>query len=177
MEPAAHESTVLQTSEMQEGKARENFYGSCAWFFFQNIGFSFYTACAVLYFPWASHILEAMFIFFLSLIQSWFGMCCEWIEHFLFFKIMFFYMHMHNSWSNLYAALGISRRNFLLCLLSPKAPTTSWPAGAGGTPAARVRVLGDANFRCRGEKIPLAGSARVRGVSRLGLRAEAVASS
>ena len=62
-------------------------------------------------------------------------------------------------------------------LTAPKAPTTSWPAGAGGTPAARVRVLGDANFRCRGEKIPLAGSARVRGVSRLGLRAEAVASS
>ena len=59
----------------------------------------------------------------------------------------------------------------------PKASMTDWSAEAGGTPAARVRVLGDANFRCRGEKIPLAGSARVRGVSRLGLRAEAVTSS
>jgi len=68
-----------------------------------NIGFSFYTACAVLYFPWAFHILEAMFIFFLSgevfviptLIQSWFGMCYEPIEHFLFLKIMFFFIHMY----------------------------------------------------------------------------------
>ncbi|KAG2646224.1 hypothetical protein PVAP13_2KG495900 [Panicum virgatum] len=33
----------------------------------------------------------------------------------------------------------------------------NWPAGAGGTPAARVRVLGDANFRCRGEKSPSLG--------------------
>ena len=67
--------------------------------------------------------------------------------------------------------------NFCSIDFMPKAPTTSWPAGAGGTPAARVRVLGDANFRCRGVKNPPRWWARVRGGFSVGLRAEAVASS
>jgi len=45
----------------------------------------------------------------------------------------------------------------------PKVPTTDWSAGASGTPAARVRVLGDANFRCRGVKNPSRWWARIRG--------------
>ena len=88
-----------------KGNAREHFLWVMRMVLLPNIGFSFYRACAVLYFPWAFHILEAMFIFFLSgevfviptLIQSWFGMCYEPIEHFLFLKIMFFYIHMYHT--------------------------------------------------------------------------------
>jgi hypothetical protein len=67
MEPAAHESTVLQTLEMQEGRQGKIFMGH-AHGFASNIldQFLYSMCCAVLYFPGAFHILEAMFIFFLS---------------------------------------------------------------------------------------------------------------